>query len=121
MSYYYESSAQICLPKNIKGVRDRLTGCDYGCFKTIERVFWEGGKIIGGEVIGFILDDGEIFSINRVEAVLWIDSDQQEYWIEPSEYQGFFTIPDDFDDTYAAKIPNDIRQGIEQLSFSTLQ
>lgn len=118
---YYESNTQICLPKNIKGVRDRFTGCDYGCSQTIERVYYEGGKIVGGEVIGFILDDGEIFSITRVEVVLWIDSNKQEYWIEPSEYIGFYSVPDDFDDTYAAKIPNDIRQGIEQLSFSILQ
>lgn len=116
----HESNTQICSPCNIKAVRDKLTGCDYDCYQTIERVYYKHGKIVGGEVIGFILDDGEIFSIKRVEVVLWVDSNQQEYWIEPSEYIGFYSVPDDFDDTYAAKIPAGIRQSIEQLSFDIL-
>ena len=60
------------------------------------------------------------FLSKELKFVLWVDSNQQEYWIEPSEYIGFYSVPDDFDDTYAAKIPAGIRQSIEQLSFDIL-
>lgn len=118
--YYHTSNTKVCTPNNIKAVRDKLTGCEYKCRKTIERFYHRGDKLVGGEVIAFILDDGEIFSIDRVEEVLWIDTDKQEHWIFSSEYIGYFQIPEDFDETYADKLPERIRHSIKLLEYSIL-
>lgn len=118
-TYAHTSSIHTYTLNNIKAVRDNQTGCDYKCAQTIERVYWRrvnecNSEIIGGEVIAFILNDGEIFSIDRVEAVEWIDIDGTSYWIEPAEYVGHHNLPDDFDETWG-KYPDKIRQSLDLL------
>lgn len=115
---FYESGVGIYSPRNLKAVKDKITACEYLCEQTIERFYYEDNKLVGGEVIAFILEDGEIFSIDRVEAVLWIDSNQEELWIQPSEYVGFFPLADE---KYERHYPKSLRHSLDQISTSLLR
>lgn len=94
------SGIKLCNPKNIRAMRVR-SGGEFQASKTIERFYKQDEKILGGEVIAFICDDGEILSIFEIEAVLWIDcSDpsKKEHWIDVENYEGEYSLPDEYED-----------------------
>ena len=93
MSKKFQIGTKLCRPRNLKKIRT-ANGCEFACTQTLEKVYYEDGKIVGGEVVGFIDKDGDIFSIADISSVLWVDVDRQTHWIWLSEYQGEFDYPE---------------------------
>ena len=95
MSKQIVSGVELHSPKNISKIR--TVGVDFVVTHTIERFYRKEGEAeLGGEVIAFVLDDGEIFSADKVEEVLWIDTDGEQHWIDINQYEGFYDLPEDY-------------------------
>ncbi|EAL52485.1 hypothetical protein CUPA0029 [Campylobacter upsaliensis RM3195] len=80
---------------NLKAVRLN-NGCDFKCNTIIENYCFDksGKNITSTKLKGFILEDGDIFDVNFIESVLWVDlsdKDKNEYWIDlPSYTEDFY-------------------------------
>ncbi|MCR2120022.1 hypothetical protein [Campylobacter upsaliensis] len=80
---------------NLKAVRLN-NGCDFKCNTIIENYRFDksGKNITSTKLKGFILEDGDIFDVNFIESVLWVDlsdKDKNEYWIDlPSYTEDFY-------------------------------
>ncbi|EAB5281447.1 hypothetical protein HEE88_001277 [Campylobacter upsaliensis] len=81
---------------NLKAVRLKINGCDFKCNTIVEnyRFSKDGKKIVSTKLKAFILEDGDIFDIDNIESVLWVDlsdKDKNEYWIDlPSYAEDFY-------------------------------
>ncbi|MCR2056815.1 hypothetical protein [Campylobacter helveticus] len=81
---------------NLKAVRLN-NGCDFKCNTIIENYRFDksGKNITSTKLKGFILEDGDIFDVNFIESVLWVDlsdKDKNEYAIDISSYAEDFYL-----------------------------